>query len=87
MKRYYYVLVFTSKGPIFVTKDESKYAYWEKKDRPKLFTTREYAEDVANGLTLNMNYAVVVSSKYEIDNQPYAYSVGEFEWKYEKEDD
>lgn len=82
--RFYYVLVFTATGPVFVTKDENKYAWWNKNEKPKAFGSREYAEECAMLLTANGNYAVAVTSTYELDNHPYRYECGEFEWKYKE---
>lgn len=72
-KIYYYVLVFTDDGPIYVTKlGDGKTAYWDKLEKP-LELSKNYAEQMALGLTWNGSSAVCVSSLYEIDSQPYVY--------------
>ena len=73
-KNYYYVLVFTDEGPVYVTSvDNATYsARWEKDKDPKALS-KSYAEDVVLGLNLNCFQAVLVSSKYEL-YQPYYYA-------------
>ncbi len=81
---WHYILVLTNAGPTFVTKiGEGKTAYWNKDEKPKEFS-KSYAEDVAFGLTVNGYNAFHVSTKYELDNQPYRYDKGEFEWKWKE---
>lgn len=72
-KNYYYVLVFTDDGPVYVTSvdNASRVAYWEK-DKAPLTLPKHYAEDLTIGLNLNYNNAVVVASKWEL-TQPYNY--------------
>ena len=72
-KNYYYVLVFTDNGPVYVTSvDNATYsARWEKDKDPKALP-KSYAEDVAYGLSLNCFNAVLVASKWE-QYQPYNY--------------
>lgn len=72
---YYYVLVFTDNGPVYVTSVEwvSKTAHWEKDKEPYTFNKTD-AEDLAFGLQCNFFNAVVVSSRHEIDCQPYNYA-------------
>lgn len=81
-KIHYYVLVITNAGPVFVTSKDnsSKTAYWNKDEKP-LELSKTVAEDLALGLNLNMHKAYVVSLPWEEENQPYCYSLGEFEWK------
>lgn len=70
---YYYVLVFTDAGPVYVTSvdNASHVAYWDKDKDPKALP-KYYADDLAFGLGCNFIYAVVVTSKYEL-SQPYNY--------------
>lgn len=83
---HYYVLVMSHQGPKFVTKIGIRNtAYWDDKEKP-MELTKNYAEGVAIGLTWNGNTAFVVVSKYEIDRQPFRYELGEFEWKYNEEE-
>ena len=85
-KNYYYVLVFTNSGPVYVTSVDysDKTAMWDKKEKP--LEMGEYrAKDLAMGLCANFNLAVAVNSFYELDSQPYLYSIGEFEWKSKEE--
>lgn len=83
-KNYYYVLVLTSEGPVFVTETKYHDAMWDKNKPPKLFS-KAFAEDVALGLALNFHSAFMVTTKYELTTQPYRYDKGNFEWK-NKED-
>ena len=83
---WYYVLVLTNQGPVFVTKiGEHKTAYWDKSEKPKEFS-KSFAEDLTLGLNLNFHVAFMVCSKFELDSQPYRYNMGHFEWVEEKED-
>lgn len=74
-KNYYYVLVFTDNGPVYVTSvdNASHTAWWNKNEPPKAFP-KYYAEDLVFGLRCNWHNAVVVSLPVEIDSQPYNYS-------------
>ena len=84
-KYWYYVIVLTNQGPVFLTSiGEGKTAYWNKDEQPKELS-KEWAEDIAFGLTINGHSAFMVTTKYELTHQPYRYSIGEFEWVY-KED-
>lgn len=80
-KNYYYVLVFTEQGPVYVTSvdNASKVAYWEK-DKAPMALPKSYAEDLTVGLNLNYNIAVMVTSKWEL-TQPYRYSHYDFSFK------
>lgn len=84
---YYYILVMTEGGPVFVTSVEynGKTAHWDMDKKPMEFGKYQ-AEDITMGLNLNFHNAFTVSSKFELDSQPYRYNIGEFEWKY-KEDE
>ena len=78
-KSYYYVLVFTDEGPVYVTQLERNIAYWNKNEKPKDLS-KSLANDIANGLSWNAPTAVVVSSPIEIETQPYFYEMGRFKW-------
>lgn len=78
---YTYVIVFTSKGPLFVTGTGDKNtAYWEKYKKPLSFS-KDYARQMALGLTWNGTLAYAVSSNYEIVSHPYNYEEYEIEWR------
>ena len=80
-KYHYYVLVFASPGPVFVTDiPERNYAKWDRMKAPKEFG-RSYAEDIAMGLNLNGFSAAMVVYPYEREEQLYYYEKGQFEWK------
>ena len=86
-KNWYYILVMTNDGPVFVTEIlPNKYAKWDKLGKP-LELRKERAEDIVLGLNLNFNLAFMVCSKFEIDNQPYMYNIGKFEWTKNKSED
>ena len=80
-EEYYYILVFTDKGPKFVTESDicMLECRWDGVT-PKQFE-REDAAYMALILTRNGNYAVAIYSLYEIDTQPFDYEKGYFEWK------
>ena len=86
-QNYYYVLVMTNNGAVFVTSIDykNKMARWDKTEKP-LEMGKYRAEDLTLGLNLNFNLAFTVCSKFELDEQPYRYDVGEFMWQ-SKEDD
>ena len=73
-KNFYYVLVFTEGGPVYVTKvdNANKVSFWNKDEQP-LELGKNYAEQLAWGLRLNGTHAVVVWHAYEIETQPYNY--------------
>lgn len=79
-KNHYYILMMGNNGPVFVTDIKpNKYAEWDMDKPPKEFE-KSRAEDITLGLNMNFNMAFMVCSQWEIDNQPYRYSVGKFEW-------
>lgn len=81
-KNFYYVLVITNEGPKFVTGiPERNTAEYNKLEKPMLFTSRDFADNVSLGLTLNFNLAYTIVSTYEIEHQPYLYGEGDFKWK------
>jgi hypothetical protein len=81
-KNFYYVLVFGEGGPKYVTKvnHSNKTAHWNESEKP-LELGKYNAEDLALGLNCNFFNAVVVSSRFEIETQPYNYSMFEIDWK------
>lgn len=80
-KNYYYVLVIQNYGPVFVTGVQPKHvAEWDRLEKP-MEMSREYARDMAIGLTWNGYLAYVVCQPYELDNQPYRYKDGKLEFK------
>ena len=81
-KNYWYVLVITSEGAKFVTKvnNAERTAEWDKLEKP-LKLSKEYAQQLALGLTWNGNLAYSICQSYEITSQPYMYSKGHLEWK------
>ena len=81
-KNWYYVLVMSNDGPVFVTKIEysTKYAHWDKTEKP-LAMDKSRAEDLTLGLNLNFHTAFMVCSKFELDTQPYRYDAYHIEWK------
>ena len=82
IKYHYYVLVYTNKGPVYVTSvnNISKVAHWDKEEKP-LEMCKENARDLCFGLTSNFTSACVVELFYELDTQPYRYNEFEFEIK------
>lgn len=84
-QNYWYVLVLTSEGPTFVTGiSEHKTAHWDKSESPKEFN-EGYAKDMAFGLMVNGYTAFAICNRFELDNQPYRYNMGHFEWVENKE--
>ena len=88
-KNYYYILVMTGNGPIFVTGIKPHhYAEYDRQKKPMLFE-KVRAEDITQGLNLNFITAYMITSKWEIDTQPYNYKDYDIEFverKEEKED-
>ena len=85
-KNYYYILVMTDNGPVFVTGIKPHhYAEYDRQKKPMLFD-KARAEDITQGLNLNFNLSFMVTSKWEIDTQPYNYEDYNIEFvKKEKE--
>lgn len=81
-KSYYYVLVMTEGGAVFVTSvnNTTRYAHWKKDEKPMEFPAG-VAEDLVFGLTINGNQAYLIKHPYEIESQPYNYKDWEIEWK------
>jgi len=86
-QNFYYVMVMSQTGPVFVTYVDrlNKLAQWNKNEKP-LEMGKYWAEDLTLGLNLNFNLAFTVCSKFELDNQPYLYDRGRFEWIMNKEE-
>ncbi len=86
-EEYWYVLVMSNEGPIFVTKvGEKKTAYWNKDEKP-LEMYDERAKQMALGLTVNGNTAVAVCNPYKIDYQPYNYKYYEIKFEEKQRDE
>lgn len=86
-KKYYYVLVMTDNGPVFVTgRGEHHTAYWERLEKPRAFT-KTIAEEIAYGLNLNFYQSYMVTIHHELESQPYRYSDGGFVWRWKQEGD
>ena len=68
-------------GPVFVTKINygNRTAEWNMLEKP-LEMDMERAKDLALGLMLNFNTAFPVCCPIEMENQPYYYENGKFEW-------
>ena len=86
-QNYWYILVMTDNGPVFVTKVNysNKTAEWNKLEKPLEFN-QYVAKDTALGLNLNFNMAYAVCYPVPIETQPYRYEIGQFEWKFDKEE-
>lgn len=87
-KYYYYVLVITDAGPVFVTDidNSSKTAMWEM-DKPPLELSEYKAEDITMGLNCNMIPAYCIKSKFELDKHPYRYDAFELKFVERSEED
>ena len=85
-KNFHYVLVFTDEGPVYVTScnNATRYAQWNKTKAPKEFP-KYYAEELVMGLRCNWHNAVMVTTKVELDCQPYNYK--NWDCKFEKRED
>ena len=86
-KNYWYVLVLTNEGAKFVTKVEyhPKVAHWNGLEKP-LELSESTAKDLAFGLNANFYIAYPVCMPFKLDNQPYYYNLGKFEWKPNEEE-
>lgn len=82
-KKYIYILMMSDEGCVFITDldYENKTAKWEKDKKPLEIRSEEYAHELIVGLGWSGNQGYVVSSRFELDKQPYRYSEGCFEWK------
>ena len=81
-KYYYYVLVFTDEGPVYVTDVDNadRTAQWNKEEKPRKFSDT-WATELAFGLTVNGHSAVAIKSTYEITSQPYRYTDWCIKWE------
>lgn len=79
--KFWYVLVLTDEGPKFVTSVDysTKEAKWIKTDKP-LELSEPWAKDMALGLCWNGYMAYSICQSFQLDNQPYFYNKGHFEW-------
>lgn len=86
-KYFYYVLVMTNYGAVFVTSinNAKRTAKWDKLEVP-LNMSKKDAEFMAKALTWNGNLAYTVTTEYELSHQPYLYQIGEFKWVKKEKD-
>ena len=83
---WYYVLVMTNDGPIFVTSLGAHHtAYWNKNEKPYELS-KEWAEDMVRGLLWNGHVSFVVKSQWELDTQPYNYGEWQIKWEQRTEE-
>ena len=84
-KEYWYVIVMGRNGAVFVTETDNwkRTAKWDKDKKPKEFT-KENAQYLALGLSINGHNAFAVGNTYEINCQPYNYEAGNFYWRRKK---
>lgn len=83
---YYYVLVLTKTGPVFVTGEGDHHmAYWDR-SKPPMELSRDYAKDMVIGLNLNGHMAFTVVMPFELETQPYCYDLGKFVWQMNETD-
>lgn len=86
-KNYYYVLVFTDAGPVYVTSlGGHNVCYWDRNERP-MALKRYLAEEIAVGLRLNGSCAVMVTMPFDLEYQPYLYGDGQFSWVWNEKED
>lgn len=84
-RNYWYVLVLTNYGPVFVTRIPTRTtAEWHKEEKP-MELSEKYAKEVAWGLRLNEYLAYAVCNTYELGGQPFRYKEGQFKWQWDKE--
>lgn len=80
-ENFWYVLVLTGSGPVFITKLLSgKMAEWKKTEKP-LELGMEQAKSVATGLLMNFYTAFAICSPIELNTQPFRYKEGKFIWE------
>lgn len=86
-KSHYYVLVFTHRGPAYVTGlGDHHTAFWIRTEAPKEFSS-SMADDITRGLLLNGYNAAVVKMPIELTTQPYRYEIGHFEFVRDEEEE
>lgn len=85
-KNYWYVLVLTDYGPVFVTgiSYADRTAHWDKLEKP-LLMDKSNAQDLALGLNCNLYTSYAVCQPFELDCQPYLYNKGQFTWKFNED--
>lgn len=85
-KNYWYVVVMTSEGAVFVTSANNKLriANWDGR-KPPLELTEYWAKELAFGLMVNFHTAYPVCTPAPLKYQPYKYDKGKFEWKWDSE--
>lgn len=81
-KNYWYVLVMTDGGPVFVTSVNysNKTARWNKDEKP-LEMGMYQAKDLTLGLNLNFHQSFAICQPFELDNQPYRYDHWRIKWE------
>ena len=85
-KNFWYVLVLTEQGPVFVTDIQYQpyeRASWDTSAKP-LGLSESKAKDLATTLMMNFETAYPIWSPGEITGQPYLYDKGKFEWVWNK---
>ena len=85
-QNYWYVMVMTDGGPVFVTSVSyaDKTAHWNKNETP-LELGMYQAKDLTLGLNLNFHQAYAVCQPFELESQPYRYDRYHIEWKENEE--
>ena len=83
---WWYVLVLTEEGPVFVTGFENRNWCKYNKLKAPLEMSQQKAKEVAYGLTLNFHTAFAVCSCVKREYQPFQYERGQFEWKWNDKD-
>ncbi len=79
---YWYVLVITDDGPVFVTDIlKAKQAAEHDKCKPPMELDKVTAQDLAIGLSMNFTPAYAICNPFPIDAQPFRYDLGHLEWK------
>lgn len=87
-KIHYYVLVITDEGPKFVTKinNGDRTAEWNYSEKP-LELDKDWAEQLALGLTVNGHSAYTIAQLWELESQPYRYEDWKIDWKKREKED
>ena len=87
-KEYWYVIVMSNNGAVFVTETNNweRIARWDKDKKPMQFTKSD-AQYLSMALTMNGKPAFAVGNSWEITSQPYRYDIGNFYWRKKKNAD